>query len=410
MQNQLFEAALSITKPWYINGVDFVARTRFAMPDVAGVHPAHDTPNQTPAGRQFLPARMLPGSADAAREVARREGRPIPTRLVWQISRVHAAVRGVGDGPGPTDGLCRSGQASRESWHRVHPICSRHINLALAEADLSEVTAVAVDETSCRRGHNNLPIAANMGEREGGVRYRGQRRQSDYPIRRISGRAQGNIRPGTLGEHRHVAGLHQGSHRALVQCRITFDKFHVVAHASAAVDQILRLEQRTDPSLKGLPWTLLQDRARPTDEGRADLDALIAQAATKSHGPRMALSRVSPRNPRQQAGQCHLRHAQAVVHQHPAVQGRADEGRRQHDPKALRRHRRLDTEQPNQRLHRFAQRPLPGRQTQDQRLHATSDYAHSPLPHDRKTRLYADLHAYPFTHSKYKRATPYVKK
>jgi|GEM_PF-2811930 transposase len=42
-----------------------------------------------------------------------------------------------------------------------------------------------------------------------------------------------------------------------------------------------RLEQRTDPSLKGLRWTLLKDHARLTDEGRAELDAMIAQAATK---------------------------------------------------------------------------------------------------------------------------------
>jgi len=67
----------------------------------------------------------------------------------------------------------------------------------------------------------------------------------------------------------------------LPSARITFDKFHVVAHASAAVDQMRRLEQRTDPSLKGLRWTLLKDRGRLSDESRADLDALVAQTATK---------------------------------------------------------------------------------------------------------------------------------
>ncbi len=56
MQNQLFESALGIAKPWYINGVnfeadkklltinvDFVAGTRFPVAGVAGVHPVHDT-------------------------------------------------------------------------------------------------------------------------------------------------------------------------------------------------------------------------------------------------------------------------------------------------------------------------------------------------------------------------------
>jgi transposase len=67
----------------------------------------------------------------------------------------------------------------------------------------------------------------------------------------------------------------------LPQARITFDKFHVAAHASAALDQTRRLEQRRDPSLKGLRWTLLKDRQRLSVEARADLDALIAHAATK---------------------------------------------------------------------------------------------------------------------------------
>ena len=67
----------------------------------------------------------------------------------------------------------------------------------------------------------------------------------------------------------------------LPRARITFDKFHVVAHASAALDQTRRLEQRSDPSLKGLRWTLLKDRQRLPAAARADLDALISQAATK---------------------------------------------------------------------------------------------------------------------------------
>ena len=67
----------------------------------------------------------------------------------------------------------------------------------------------------------------------------------------------------------------------LPRARITFDKFHVVAHASAALDHTRRLEQRRDPSLKGRRWTLLKDRQRLSAEARADLGALISHAATK---------------------------------------------------------------------------------------------------------------------------------
>jgi transposase len=67
----------------------------------------------------------------------------------------------------------------------------------------------------------------------------------------------------------------------LPNARITFDKFHVLAHASLALDKTRRIEQKTDPSLKGLRWALLKDRSKLGDSAQADLDALVAQFTTK---------------------------------------------------------------------------------------------------------------------------------
>ncbi len=168
-----------------------------------------------------------------------------------------------------------------KSWYRVHAICSRYVDLALAEADLSAVTAVAIDETSCRRGHNYLTIAADMDKRKVVFVTEGK------DAKTIIGFAE------YLAAHKatpeQVASVSidmspafiKGVADSLPNARVTFDKFHVVAHASTAVDETRRLEQRTDPSLKGLRWTLLKDRDRLSDQGRADLDALIAKAATK---------------------------------------------------------------------------------------------------------------------------------
>ena len=67
----------------------------------------------------------------------------------------------------------------------------------------------------------------------------------------------------------------------LPNATMTFDKFHVIAHASAAVDKMRRSEQRTDPALKGLRWKLLKDRDALTPAARAELDVFVAQVATK---------------------------------------------------------------------------------------------------------------------------------
>ena len=43
----------------------------------------------------------------------------------------------------------------------------------------------------------------------------------------------------------------------LPNAQITFDELHVIAHTSEAIDKMRRLEQKLDPSLKGLRWVLL---------------------------------------------------------------------------------------------------------------------------------------------------------
>lgn len=51
------------------------------------------------------------------------------------------------------------------SAHRVTAICNYYVELALAAADFSNVTAPAIDETSRARGHNYVTLAADAAER-----------------------------------------------------------------------------------------------------------------------------------------------------------------------------------------------------------------------------------------------------
>jgi transposase len=167
------------------------------------------------------------------------------------------------------------------SWHRVHAICSRYVDLALGEVDLSETTAVAIDETSCRRGQDYLTIVADSEQRKvifvtEGKDARTVASFADYLT--WHGAAPDQVSSASIDMS---AAFIKGVTDHLPNARITFDKFHVVSHATAAIERTRRIEQKTDPSLKGMRWTLLKDRDRLSDEGRADLDALIANIATK---------------------------------------------------------------------------------------------------------------------------------
>jgi transposase len=294
MQNQLFESALGISKPWSVRGVDFnvaektltiridfAAGTRFAVADVEGAHPVHDT--QTKRLRHlnffqhecFLEVRVP--------RVRLPDGRVVLVEPDWvgKLAGFTLLFEALILAMAQQMTFAAVAKLVGESWHRVHAVCSRYVDLALAEADLSAVTAVAIDETSCRRGHNYLTIAADMNERKVVFVTEGKDAKTVATFAEYLAEHQGAPEQVRSVSIDMSPAFIKGVTEHLPNARITFDKFHVVAHASGAVDQMRRTEQRTDPSLKGLRWKLLKDRESLSDEGRADLDALIAQAATK---------------------------------------------------------------------------------------------------------------------------------
>jgi transposase len=294
MQNQLFEVALGIAKPWYVRSVDFdparkvltlaidfVAGSRFVAPGVKGAHPVHDTQTKRLRHLNFFqhecylevrtPRVKLPG------------GRVVQVEPDWfgELSGFTLLFEALVLAMSQQMSFAAVARLVNESWHRVHAICSRYVDLAVAAADLSTVTAVAIDETSYRRGHHYLTVVADAAERK--VVFVTEGRDAAT----IAGFA-GHLaeRNGTPAQVHSVSidmspAFIRGVADHLPNARITFDKFHVIAQASAALDQARRVEQRTDPSLKGLRWTLLKDRGRLSAEARADLDSLIAQAASK---------------------------------------------------------------------------------------------------------------------------------
>jgi transposase len=163
MQNQLFEAALGITKPWYVRGVDFdaarkvltigidfVAGNRLAVPGVEGLHRIHDT--QTKRLRHlnffqhecYLEVRTL--------RVKLPDGRVVQIEPDWfgKLSGFTLLFEALVLAMAQHMTFAAVPRLVNESRHRVHAICSRYVDLALVEADLAAVTAVAIGETPTR--------------------------------------------------------------------------------------------------------------------------------------------------------------------------------------------------------------------------------------------------------------------
>lgn len=294
MTEKVFETALGISAPWLVSGVnfdaaartltiniDFVAGSRFACPGVDGVHPVHDTVSKRYRHLNFFqhecflevrtPRVKLPDGRVALVEPA-WAGKLSGFTLLFEALVLMLCQQMT---------FAATARLVGESWHRVAAICEHYVELACAQADFSQVRALAIDETSRARGHDYLTLAADAARRA--VIFTTEGREAET-IERLAEelRAHGGAPEAIESVSIDMSPAYiKGVTEHLPNAQITFDKFHVIAHASTAIDKTRRIEQKTDPTLKGLRWTLLKDRERLSHESRADLDALLAKITTK---------------------------------------------------------------------------------------------------------------------------------
>jgi transposase len=294
MTNALFEAALGITKPYFVKGIDFDQQarqltiqidfspgSRFAHPQAEGMHPVHDTQTKKLRHLNFfqhechlhvrVPRVRLPDGKVALVEPD-WFGKLSGFTLLFEALVLMLAQQMPFAAVARIVGL---------SWHRVNAICARYVDLAAANADLSAVSAVAIDETSYRRGHNYLTIALDADKRA--VIFVTKERDAETVAAfadhlRAHNGDPANIKAASIDmSPAYIKGVTEN----LPNARITFDKFHVIAAASTALDTMRRSEQKTDPDLKGYRWALLKDRNKLPAEQAADLVKLIMQYPTK---------------------------------------------------------------------------------------------------------------------------------
>lgn len=294
MHNHLFETALGIQAPWFVQGVefdakkkvltigiDFAAGSRFAHPSASGVHGVHDTQVKRYRHMNFFQHECY--LEVRTPRVKLPDGRVLLVEPQWagKLSGFTLLFEAF------VLMLCQQmpfaavARLVGETWHRVHALCERYVDLALEAADFSHVSQLAIDETSYRRGHQYLTLAADAQERKVVFVTQGREAQTIGRLAQDLEAHRGSAQKINSVSVDMSPAFIKGIEQHLPNARITFDKFHVIAHASTAVDKMRRVEQKSDPDLKGLRWTLLKDRDKLKPEQRADLDTLIAQVATK---------------------------------------------------------------------------------------------------------------------------------
>ncbi|MBP0596417.1 ISL3 family transposase, partial [Paraburkholderia sp. LEh10] len=294
MTNQLFESALGIKAPWYVQGVDFdtakrqltiavdfVAGSRFGYPGLAGEHAVHDTQIKRLRHLNFFQHECYLEVRVPRVRLPDGSVRLVEPEWVGQLDGFTLLFEALVLMLAQQMPFAAVARIVNLSWHRVHAICSRYVELALASANLSDVSSVAIDETSYRRGHEYLTLVADMQARRVVFVTHGRDAKTIESFAAYLGKHHGTPEQVTSVSIDMSPAFVKGVGEHLPNARVTFDKFHIVAHASKALDTVRRQQQKADPELKGMRWTLLKDANKLNLAQLTDLEALLRQYTTK---------------------------------------------------------------------------------------------------------------------------------
>lgn len=133
--------------------------------------------------------------------------------------------------------------ADKQLWRRIE----HYVGAARKLDDMSEVKIVGIDETSLRKGQNYITVVHDLEKKRLLFACEGKDHKTVVDFA-----ADLKAHGGEPERIEHVcqdmsAAFAKGVGQALPEAQISYDRFHVVAMANEAMDEVRREETRTQP-------------------------------------------------------------------------------------------------------------------------------------------------------------------
>lgn len=282
---QLLQMALGLMPPWEVarcafDGaakrldihLDFPRGSRFACPECGAADcPAYDTDEMTWRHLNFF-----------QHEAYLHARVPRVTCKTCGVKRV--GVPWARDGSGFTllfEALVMTmmtampvatvGRLVGEHDTRLWRVLHHYVEKARSRADHSMVTRVAFDETAARRGHEYVSLFVDLDDHR--VLFVADGKDAATVAAFATDlAAHGGIAEAVTEVCIDMSpAFVKGTADHLPKAGITFDKFHAVKIINEAVDQVRRIEQKSNPVLKKTRYVWLKNQANLT---AAQQDAL----------------------------------------------------------------------------------------------------------------------------------------
>jgi transposase len=288
----LFQLALALEEPWQVVEstfdaaarrlelrLDFPKGSRFACPQCrrSGC-PVHDTSTKTWRHLDFfqhqayltarVPRVLCPehGTHQVQVPWARPEsGFTLLFEALVMALVTEMPVKAVAD---------LIGEHDTRVWRIVH----HYVDQARAGEDFSDVTTVGADETSFRRGQDYVTVFADLDRRRVVFATPGRDHQTyEKFVAELEAHGGNGKQVEQVSQDMSEAYL-KGALKYLPNAEITFDRFHVKAKLSEAIDKIRREEAREQRELlKKTRYLWLRRPSNLTAKQRDWLDELLCQ-------------------------------------------------------------------------------------------------------------------------------------
>ena len=153
-------------------------------------------------------------------------------------------------------------------------VIRHHTDEAYEVKDFSDVKKVGCDETSSKKGHNYVTIFADMETKK--VIYATPGKNADTVRQFVEELPNHNAKAEQVKEVTidMSAAFISGVGEYLPKASITFDKFHVVKLLNEALDEVRRKEQKDNPILKNSRYAFLKNPINLTEKQELKLEDL----------------------------------------------------------------------------------------------------------------------------------------
>jgi transposase len=162
-----------------------------------------------------------------------------------------------------------------ENFDRIFRIISYFVTLAIDTANYSQITTIAVDETSCKKGHKYITIVIDLEKRRVIFATPGKDHITINKFKEFLEQHEGfvgNIQDGCCDmSPAFIKGLKEN----FPNIKITFDKFHVMKMMNETLNKVRRNEQKENSVLIKSHKFWLKNRENLSDEDKEKLDGLM---------------------------------------------------------------------------------------------------------------------------------------